>query len=427
MSTTTTISWNHVRGGALTALAAVPKLSDSTGAYGVKNTSGGDVIVADAQDMTAGATGVYSYTALTVDSAEITWAAAGNANGTLAYNTQYTYSIEYAEDNETHRKTFNFTTPGDATSGRGTAAWAADEVEAYIGGVVTAGVALPYVQRGYSAFLAGMNPQTGMKHTWSFLKRSSEITLTASVEGTATGVYTASASGRQLGTIAVTATTEIFTSGQVGSYLTVENVGTFKITAYSSTTVVTVQVLTGQRAANFTSIAIWLAGIQDLPSDWDGLIGGFTYAYTDSYRSPDIVEVDAETVYRHWRDTNTENEAYMFAVVPKEFSTSSGQRWQLIYAPRVENTQTWRCQLQVKDAELTDSSSVQMLGGPQHWETIRALALASVELSKGNTSGVMRAQANRLLLGSIEADERMFVSHGNISLADADTGISRVG
>jgi hypothetical protein len=293
--------------------------------------------------------------------------------------------------------------------------------------VTTAGNALPYAKRGYNEFLMGMHPLTGMKHTWSFLKRYGEITLTASVEGTATGVYTASATGRQLGTIAVTATTAIFASAQVGSYLTIENVGTYRITAYTSTTVVTVQVLTGQRAASFTSIAIWLAGIQDLPADWDGLIGGFTYAYSDSYDAPTIEEVDVETVYRHWRNDNDENEAYMFAIIPKEFAVATGQRWQLVYAPRVENTQTWRFQQFVKDDELTDSSSVQFLGGAQHWETIRALAIAAAEIKKGNTSGVMRAEADRLLVASIEADERMFVSHRTISLADAETGISRIG
>jgi hypothetical protein len=288
---------------------------------------------------------------------------------------------------------------------------------------VTAGVALPYAKRGYSEFLAGRNPQTGTVHLWSFLRRYGELTLPASAEGTATGVYTASASGRQLGTIAVTATTAIFASSNVNQYLSVDNLGTYKITAYTSTTVVTVQVLTGQTAASFTSKAVHIAAWVDLPSDFGGLLGGLTYLNSDSYTTPRIHQTSVERIWEMWRDDDNEGTVTHFALLSKEFAVTTGQRFQLLYAPRAEDAQVVRFPYHVQITELTDSSSCQFFGGERHYETIRALALAAAELKKGNTSGVMRAEADRLMLSSLEADELMFSNYAPVSLADEPTGI----
>ena len=202
--------------GTLTNADSTPVLSDSLGAFGIKNASTGVIVIADGTAMTAVATGHYRYQ-LTVADTEDASADTG------AYGSTYTCAVEYVYLDNTHYVESNKLIP-PAESSRGHAAWVADQVESYLGGTPAAGVALGCVKTGYDEFLAGMNPANGLKHTWSFLKRYSEITLTASVEGTATGVYTASATGRQLGTIAVTATTAMRMETGMGRPSVVEQV-----------------------------------------------------------------------------------------------------------------------------------------------------------------------------------------------------------
>jgi len=187
VSDTLTLEWHHERAGSLTALAAVPKLSDVLAGFGVKNTSTGAVIVADAQDMTASATtGVYTYGPLTVDTAEVTWAGAGDADGTLKDLTQYTFAVEYVEDDETHRAEFNFTTE-DTSAGDSslTLVWAdfIAQVAAFLDIASSSTDVHDIVNRGYRQFL--YPPRIGQEkiiHVWSFLNPNATVAVTATVE-----------------------------------------------------------------------------------------------------------------------------------------------------------------------------------------------------------------------------------------------------
>lgn len=401
--------------GTLVDADAVPTLGDDGSAFGIKNADTGTIIIADNTAMTKVSTGHYRYQ-LTVAAAE------SAAADTAAYGSTYVVAVEYVYLDNTNYIESNRTMP-PAESSRGHAGWACDAVEAYLGGTQAAGVALEYVKAGYDTFLAGMNPDTRMKHAWSFLTRSAELTLPASVEGTASGTYTASVSGRQLGTIAVTATTEIFASTHVNQYLFVDNLGTYKITAYTSTTVVTVQVLIGQTAADFTSQPVHTAGWIDLPTDFDGLPGGLTYLNSDSYTTPRIHQTSVERIWQMWRDYDSDGTVTHFALLPTEFASSTGQRFQLLYAPRADDAQVVRFPYHVRPTELTDSTSVYFLGGRQHYETIKLAALANAELIKTKSIGVMQVAFEKAMIGSIEADELLFQTHGSVSLADESTGI----
>lgn len=318
-------------------------------------------------------------------------------------------------------------TMSDASGGSsyGTIAWACDEVESYLGGSPAAGEVLKHVKAGYDEFLNGVDPRDMRRHEWTFLESYAEITLTASVSGTADGTYSASASGRQLGTIEVTPDSDIFTSSHVGMYLTVEDVGTYRITSVTDGEPIekaTVQVLTGQKAAGFSDKTVWLAGIYDLPSDFNGLLGNFYYMHNDSKYEAAVRLVPPDAIYRLWQQSDSDDEPRFAAVVAKEFADGTGQRWQLLVAPRPTDTRVWRYSYKVHHGDLSDTGNY-FLGGPNHYETIKALSLADAEEMTGKTSGVMRNKANRLLAASIDEDED-FSTNETESLADEDTGIS---
>jgi len=393
--------------GNLLDLDSAPTLSDVTGTYGVWSSS--TTIVDDGTAMTWVGTGHYQY--------ELTYGDA-EATGTILYVTTYSYAVEYTYDGLTDFFQSQFTSSAASSDTYGSAGWVCDRVEEYLGGTIDAGVALRYVQGGYQDFLRGMDPRTGMRRLWSFLKTYDELTLPASAEGTASGPYTASVSGRQVGTIAVTATSEIFTSAHEGGYLTVENVGTYRITTYTSTTQVTVQVLSGQTAADFTSETVRVAGIVDLPSDFAGIIGRPTYVYSSDYHTPYLQEASPQQIFDMWRMYEDENEPTHFAIIPKEFANSAEQRYQLIFAPRSVNTQVIRMQRYVRPDVLTDSTAVWFLGGREHAETILQAGLANAELRRFKAKGEQTAEYERLMVGSIETDVNMD-TYGPLTIPDA--------
>ena len=401
--------------GNLLDLDSAPTLSDVTGTYGVWR--GTTTIVDDGTAMTRVGTGHYQY--------ELTYGDAEAAD-TILYGTTYSYAVEYTYDGLTDFFQSQFTSSAASSDTYGSAGWACDQIEAFLSatGSESAGVALRYVQAAYDEFLAGRHPAFGYIHPWSFLNTYQELTLQASVEGTASGTYTASASGRQLGTIAVTATTAIFTSAHVGCYLTVEDVGTYRITAYSSTTLVTVQVLTGQTAANFTSKSVWLAGIYDLASDFGGMNGRPTYMYSSTYLTPYLRQTSLDDITAMWKYDDDEDEPTHYAVVAREFASTTGQRWQLWVAPRSENTQVIRIPYRVRPDLLTDSAAVWFLGGREHVQTILQIARKYVELWGSGTAGVQAAMADRMMEQSIDFDTALLGSRGALSIAGADTGLS---
>jgi len=418
MADTWQIAFAHKENGVLTDLDAVPTLSNSAGTMGVWNPSDDTIIVADDTAMTWLSTGQYYHT-LTLNVTE--------GLNAPTYNTLYYFSVERVIDGETYYTVLTDTTPA-YTSGEtyGSVGWTCDQIEAFLSatGSESAGVALRYVQAAYDEFLAGRHPAFGYIHPWSFLNTYQELTLQASVEGTASGTYTASASGRQLGTIAVTATSAIFTSAHIGCYLTVEDVGTYRITAYSSTTLVTVQVLTGQIAADFTSKSVWLAGVYDLASDFGGMNGRPTYMYSSTYLTPYLRQTSLDDITAMWKYDGDEDEPTHYAVVAREFDATAGQRWQLWVAPRSENTQVLRIPYRVRPGLLTDSASVWLLGGREHAQTILQIAHKYVELWGSGTAGVQAAMADRMMAQSIDFDTALLGSRGALSIAGADTGLS---
>ena len=424
---TKTITWQHKVNGVLTSLTDVPKLSDPTAAYGVKNTATGAVIVADGQSMTLSVAGIYTYTPLNIAATEITWAGAGGANGTLAYGQQYTYYIEYEEYGGTVRAPYTFTVEADSSAATdGSVSWVIDELVTYTNATRTK--CLGWAQTAYDTFLMGRHPRTGMRHAWSFLIVPYEMTIGASVEGTASGTYAAGVSGLAIGSIEVTATTDIFDSTHVGRYLTVENVGNYRITAYDTETgIITVEVLTGQMAANFTSQSVWVDGTFDLPADFGGLASKkIVYMRNSSDTVYDITSASPHEIKEDWRDSITASAPCKYAIVPRPLATATGQRWQMLVSPLSDSARVWNFSYHVLPPRLQDSTSVFFLGGAQHYETIKALALEAAERGAYNKIAEKAQFAAVAMESSIQVDAEMFKTYSAKSI-QGDDGMSENG
>lgn len=401
-----TINYYHRDGGAL--VDATVKLSSADGSYGVKNKGSNFLVVNDGVDMTNVGTGHYTYV--------LQYADADANPGVVKYFTQYSVAIEAVYGGRTKRTTFDHTTQVSTVGGipRGTAAWACDAVEAKIGGTVAAGIALAHVQAGYEDFLKGLDPRPGYpSHDWSFLKAWAEITVHASAASAGTGVYAD-------GEITLRTDGGIFDAEMVGRYVEIEDYGVYRIASYTGANEVVLTVESGQSAATFaTSKNVRLAGIYDLPTDFGYLVNPFTYMRSGM---PGLQQASPEDIQGMWRDQSGVGNATRYAIVPQQFSVSTGQRWQLMVAPRPQDTRVWRYRYFRVPGSLTDTA-MYFLGGLVHAETIKMGGVADRELLGGNKLGPMRAQYERMMIGSIEHD-KMLRSRGPLSFAEENTGLN---
>ena len=428
MSTTITLRYTHRIGaapGTLTDCTGDVYLSDTGAAFGVKNTGTDVVIVTDGvKTMTKESTGVYTYL-LTVDTDEV--AADGETDGTCAYATTYTFAVEYSYGGETKRPEFSFTTPTSAAaSTRGTVAWACDEVE-LLTGVTTSGNALKHVQAGTDRVIAGQDPaDPTVVHQWSWLPTYREINLPASDEDTCTGDFTSTS-------LALTTTNAFFSStvnGSAGRYVEIEDVGLYRIDSNSSTTAAVCTAATGQHATDFaTAVNCWFAPIMDLPSDFGGLAGELLHVFSDAYSNYALKMVSADEMMRLWRDDNQADDGvFRFCIVPKAFSQAAAQVYQLMWYPRQDYRRVMRYRCHVEGAALTDSSSVYFPGGAKFYDLFLQAGMAHAETYALRTfNGPHEQLFKQKMIEAIALDKALFSNIEEVSMADADDEIVRLG
>jgi len=266
---------------------------------------------------------------------------------------------------------------------------------------------LSYLKRGYRRFLKGQHP--GMPDCiqhWSFLRPMSQLSLRASVSGTATAENDG-------GTVTVTATTEIFAAGDDGEYLTVDGMGTFgPLTVADAGAVAT---FTGTSADEFTAETVWTGSVYDLPADYGGLVGHQVYIYDSAETSRAFTLVSVEQVLEAWSVDHNDGNPYLFAIAPNTFTSTTGQRWALLCYPRPDAARVMRYPYIINPSMPTDDPACFMLGGTEHDETILSMALAVGELVTRKAPGVWAAEAQMQMIASIRRDEELF---DNVSETD---------
>ena len=173
MATHTIYLRTYDGGGSLADLDATPTLSDSTGAYGVKNTSTDNIIVADGAEMTHDSTGVYSY--------ELTFGAAED-DDTVTYATTYTWAVEMVYLGNTYRKVENFTTRA-STAATSTLERDYDELVAAVDAEFPEYETQEYdiIRDGYMLFLyppeVTVSGVVVASHQWGFLSPKSTLSV----------------------------------------------------------------------------------------------------------------------------------------------------------------------------------------------------------------------------------------------------------
>lgn len=278
--------------------------------------------------------------------------------------------------------------------------------------------ALIHVNAGYRRFLNGLDLRGAptlrpRKHFWSFLRAVDQLTLSGPISGTATSVAGA-----------VTATTDIFNESVVGLDVVVTDYDgagndlTTQISGYTDADQITVEA-TDNWAAK--AIEVEACGIYDLPSDFGGFIRKPVY-YSHDDDTPELREASPEDIFRMWRDDDSPEEARRWAVTSKAFVAATGERFQLLIAPRPDESRVILYRYTRIPDRLTDSTAVYLIGGGMFSEAIKYCCLAEAEFATGRTAGVMAARADKELSAAIDVDANALVTRASGDHMDYDSG-----
>lgn len=283
-----------------------------------------------------------------------------------------------------------------------------DRVEVLSG--CTSAQALVAVRDGYDRFIKGIAVPDDPAHVWSFLLVDALLTIGEAVTGTATGTTGG----------VVTATTAIFDKSMVGLTMTISDTATrtCEIIEFVSTTVVNTDDTTG-----FTSkgISVSSTGIYNAPSDFGGLIEGFTYAYDRGDGLPAIHRTSPKRVMEYWRDTNYTEESLWWALEPQTFVAATGQQRRFLFAPIPDEERVLNYRYRADVAPPTDSSNYP-IGGPDMGAAILQCGLAEAEKLYGKLINGTQEQAAQIKMAAAIVIDKQFFNVGTSveSLNDRD-------
>jgi hypothetical protein len=383
-------------------------LSSAGTAFGVKNTSSGEVVVADDQDMTAsGTTGIYVYDALTVDTDEVLWADKGAAdNGTLAYATQYTYAVEYVENGETYHFEYLLTTQ-DAPGADEPRERSYSDLETRLITVFShldnnAALLSAIISDGYQMFLypppVPVDGHLVTGYEWSFLQPMTDQLTTYNSYSTGTIEVTVDDATVTLSD----GTWPAWIDDQ--SYLTIDG-SNYLISSRTSDTEIELDAdWAGDTEDTLSYTAFLYPWRMDLPSDFGWIAGGQLWIDSDSVHGAIDFINPRDIMQRRLGLVGTGTPRYA-AVRPKAFVEGTGQRWQLIIHPPPDQSYTIDLPMVVAGNMMTDDNYGR--GGAVHSLTLLYCMYAMAEVETGGgKAGQWNDRALGRLATSIKIDMR---------------------
>ena len=253
-----------------------------------------------------------------------------------------------------------------------------------------------YANEGYQQFLMGRDDRTGRAYAWSFLEPQATLVLWTSISAGTTTVSGTVSSGSTV----LTATAASFHASMIGHNITITDIGTFTITAYTSATVITVS---GDATCTTKSFAIASDSRYTLPDDFAHLADDFTFAPAGSIRR--MSQRSAAWLRNAEAASNATGYPVHYAVQPREFSESIGQRWEVLVWPQPSTDHTVYYRYRVNPNKLVNDGDYP-IGGAIHSQTVLACCLAVAESRKNDGQSYHRDLTATLLQTSIDIDSR---------------------
>ena len=257
-----------------------------------------------------------------------------------------------------------------------------------------------WTNRGYRSFLSA--------YPWSCL----DVIATVSLWGGVTGVMAVTG-----GTTITDLTNTPFTSAMVGHTLTSSSGTVYTITAYTSSSVVTVG--TTATADNGDSFVVASDGDYDLPTGFSCVRGGRILHASNAGYAP-IQRVDPSRILQLRASSTSGGPPIYWAVTPATFVVATGQQWTLMVWPTPAATYSVKVPYRAVPT-LLSADSDNPVGGMLFNDAIRAFGLQEAERATSDTPGPMAELAARELEKAIRMDGHMRIV-GPIPITDGPNG-----
>lgn len=233
-------------------------------------------------------------------------------------------------------------------------------------------------------------------HRWSFLMPTTTITTSAPYE---TGTVTIVAG-------VVTLDSGTFPSWAADGELILDGI-TYTVNTRDGNTQVTLDDLTV--AASAGSEYQLVRPFYTMPDDFGGLLSALTWRPGET--SWTTLEQSHELALRERRQyTDLVDAPQRFALRPKTFDATVGQRFELLFEPVPDDAYIFTYTYRVRPNQLSDSN-LYPYGGAEHSETILASCLAVAEKVRMDAPGPMMQEFLTKLQASIAFDQEVTTPH----------------
>ena len=235
-------------------------------------------------------------------------------------------------------------------------------------------------------------------HEWSFLRPVTELALFADValddDVTVTATYDDPTS-------TITASEASFYPAMVGRSIVITDVGTFVITGYTSSTVVTST--TADATATDKTFSITTDGLYGMPDDFGGWDGKPLTFDPDDGSGPPIKVVSEQSLrtIRQNGGDGTGPPSYV-ALRPRTFTAATGQRWDAMFWPTPDGEYTVSYLKFIQLDAMVSGNYV--VGGVPCAEALRLLCRAEAEARMNDEEGLFEAKAVKALQAAVVWD-----------------------
>jgi hypothetical protein len=240
-----------------------------------------------------------------------------------------------------------------------------------------------------------------LAHKWSFMEPTATLVLWPDTTGTAVGQGSYSAA---TGLTTFTASASVFVQSMTSHDLTFDTSSTgYNIAGYTSGTVVT---LTGDASgeASGDTFALTADGDYDMPDDFGGIVGPFTFGEDEAYTP---VQPGPEYKVREMRQfSSTTGTPSVCAIRPKTTDGVAGQRWESLWYPVPDGTYNVSYTKRVQLDQISATYPYPW-GGSPHSETIRQSVRDIAAQTMDEEYGWEHQRFLELLAASVSYDKEM--------------------
>jgi len=143
--------------------------------------------------------------------------------------------------------------------------------------------------------------------------------------------------------------------------------------------------------------------IYQLPELFSSMLTYFQYGEESAY--PDIEEVSVDKIFSLRAVDNSTRYPDCYALRPQKHDNVLGQRWEVLFHPTPDASYTLHYRYKVLANKLENDDDIP-IGGVEHAQLIRQMAIAEAELAQDKTTGPQTATAQQMLAQAMVEDSK---------------------